>query len=64
MCMGRCGRMHKEFSDEHVKEYCSLNQIHFDLIINHYREIQDYCRHYNISLDLTNPIYHYTEYTP
>lgn len=56
--------MHKEFSDEHVKEYCSLNQIHFDLIINHYREIQDYCRHYNISLDLTNPIYHYTEYTP
>lgn len=64
MCMGRCGRMHKEFSDKHVNEYCSLNQILFDLIIDHYKKIQNYCDHYNISLDLANPIYHYTEYTP
>lgn len=64
MCLGRCGRMHKEFSDSHRKEYCSLNQILFDLIMNHYGKIQDYCRNYNISFDLANPIYHYTEYTP
>lgn len=64
MCMGRCGRMHKEFSNSHIKEYCSLNQILFDLIISNYENIQNYCHQYNISMSLDNPIYHYTEYTP
>lgn len=64
MCMGRCGRMHKEFSDFHIKEYCSLNQILFNLIIDNYEKIHDYCIQYNILFDLTDPIYHYTEYTP
>lgn len=64
MCMGRCGRMHKEFSQNHVQEYCKLNRILFDLIIAHYDEIKNYCNQYGIVITLDDPIYHYTEYTP
>ncbi len=31
MCMGRCGRMHKEFSEKHILEYCKLNEVMFNL---------------------------------
>ena len=64
MCLGRCGRMHKEFTKEHIQEYCNLNKILFDLVKENCQSIQYYCKQYNLSLGLDNPIYHYTEYTP
>lgn len=64
MCLGRCGRMHREFSISHINEYCSLNKIMFDLIKIHLEDIKHYCKKYNFSLKMDNIIYHYTEYTP
>lgn len=64
ICMGRCGRMHREFSLSHIQEYCKLNQILFDLIESHINEISKYCKERNIQFALVDPIYHYTEYTP
>ena len=64
VCKGRCGRMHREFSADHIKEYCMLNKIMFDLIKNHLDEIRELCAQNNIRLSVADPIYHYTEYTP
>lgn len=64
ICMGRCGRMHREFSLSHIQEYCKLNQILFDLIGSHSDVISKYCEEQNLQLTLDDPIYHYTEYTP
>lgn len=64
MCKGRCGRMHKEFSTEHITEYCKLNSILFNMIKIHYKEILIACKENNIEINLEDPIYHFTEYTP
>ena len=64
MCLGRCGRMHKEFLEEHIEEYCKLNHVLFNLIKENYVDILKYCDKYNITLELNESIYHYTEYTP
>ena len=64
ICMGRCGRMHKEFSSEHIREYCELNQILFDLVEKNLKDIQEFCKKYNVVISLDDPIYHFTEYTP
>lgn len=64
ICMGRCGRMHREFDENHVKEYCKLNQVLFNLINNHKNEIRQQCKEHHITISLDDPIYHYTEYTP
>ena len=64
ICMGRCGRMHKEFSLEHIREYCELNQILFNLIEEHLKDIQFFCQRNNIVISLDDPIYHFTEYVP
>ena len=64
VCKGRCGRMHSEFSADHIKEYCILNKIMFDLIKNHLDKIRELCARNNIRLSVADPIYHYTEYTP
>lgn len=64
LCGGRCGRMHKDFTQERVQQYCSLNQFMFDLIKENINEI-----HYLIaknpefSKDLMDPLISYTEYT-
>ena len=31
ICRGRCGRMHREFTPEHVSEYCAMNRFMFEL---------------------------------
>ena len=33
LCMGRCGRMHREFSPERIDEYCRLNKFMYDLFL-------------------------------
>ena len=65
ICMGRCGRMHVEFSEEHISEYCQLNQFMFNLFIAKKVEIQDiYNNNPNYSNILNDPILEYTEFTP
>lgn len=63
MCLGRCGRMHKEFKPEHILEYCKLNRFLFDLIKKNIAKILYYCKKSNLSLELSDSIFHYTEYT-
>ena len=64
MCKGRCGRMHKEFSENHIKEYCDLNKYLFDLILRELPVIKSSIDLFGLSLEMNDPIYHYTEYTP
>lgn len=64
LCGGRCGRMHKDFTQERVKQYCSLNQFMFDLIKANINEIHDLiAKNPKFNNDLMDPMISYTEYT-
>lgn len=64
ICGGRCGRMHKDFSIDRIKQYCDLNQFMFDLIKSNVVEITEiitkYPEYINMIMD---PMLSYTEYT-
>lgn len=64
LCGGRCGRMHKDFSDERISQYCDLNQYMFDLIIGHKDELSKLLllNEENFT-KLIDPMISYTEYT-
>lgn len=64
LCGGRCGRMHKDFSTERIKQYCLLNQFMFDLIKAHIINIKEIILKYPEMFDkLMDPMISYTEYT-
>lgn len=64
VCGGRCGRMHRDFSNKHISEYCQMNQYMFDLIEANLREIRVLIEKYpEYKQKLNNPIFAYTEYT-
>ena len=64
LCGGRCGRMHKDFSADRIKQYCDLNQYMFDMIKAKKDEI---CTLINQDPDIfkkiMDPMICYTEYT-
>lgn len=62
ICQGRCGRMHREFSPEHVKEYCLLNKTQFDYFVNQIDNVNKLAKHYDIRIDANNPLFTFTEY--
>lgn len=65
LCMGRCGRMHIEFSETHISEYCRLNQFMFDLFLKHSTELEQICRDYpKYQSELASWLLEYTEFTP
>ena len=64
MCFGRCGRMHREFSDEHIVEYCKLNIYMFSYFIDNHEKINDICCENDILSENTSFITDYTEYVP
>lgn len=64
ICKGRCGRMHREFSREHIDEYCKLNKILFNLVLDNLSIISSAIDEFKLNFDMNNSIYHYTEYTP
>lgn len=64
ICKGRCGRMHREFNREHIDEYCKLNKVLFDLVLDNLSVISSAIDKFNLNFDMNNSIYHYTEYTP
>ena len=41
LCKGRCGRLHREFTESHAREYCKLNAVMFDLFIEHKEELAE-----------------------
>jgi uncharacterized protein len=65
LCMGRCGRMHVEFDDKHISEYCKLNQFMFDLFISDKERLGkalDVYEYYK--RELSASLLEYTEFTP
>lgn len=65
LCMGRCGRMHIDFSSQHVSEYCRLNQFMFDLFIKNISELENILRNYpSVRTELDSWLLEYTEFTP
>ncbi len=64
ICGGRCGRMHKEFSIDHINEYCSMNIHMFNLVAENLPKIKSLIKKYPEYMDKINdPIFAYTEYT-
>lgn len=64
LCGGRCGRMHKDFSEERIKQYCELNQFMFELIIKQKDESTRLMLSNNENYEkLLDPMISYTEYT-
>ena len=64
LCGGRCGRMHKDFSENRKTQYCSLNQFMFDLIIDDIEKIKKIIlSNKNMEEKLLDPMIAYTEYT-
>lgn len=65
LCMGRCGRMHVEFSEKHISEYCRLNQFMFDLFLKHKTELEQILQdHPKYQSELDSWLLEYTEFTP
>lgn len=65
LCMGRCGRMHIEFSKQHISEYCRLNQFMFDLFTSHKAELEKPFEQYPfLKTELESWLLEYTEFTP
>jgi len=65
LCMGRCGRMHIEFDDKHISEYCRLNQYMFDLFISDKERLSKVLDNYvYYKKELSNNLLEYTEFTP
>ena len=64
LCGGRCGRMHKDFSEERVSQYCDLNKYMFDLIQGTMPEIRMLIEKYpDYKEKFMDPMIAYTEYT-
>lgn len=65
ICMGRCGRMHIEFSNHHISEYCQLNQYMFNLFLKDKDELCSILSQYpSIEKELNSELLEYTEFTP
>lgn len=65
LCMGRCGRMHIEFSEDHISEYCKLNQFMFNMFLTRKRELEQILQnHPQYQEELSSCLLEYTEFTP
>ena len=65
ICMGRCGRMHIEFSEKHISDYCKMNQAMFDLFLNKKEQISVILNKYPYyKEELEHWILEFTEFTP
>ena len=65
ICMGRCGRMHLEFSEEHISNYCQMNQAMFNLFLENKTLLEEILNQYPaLKLELKHWILEYTEFTP
>jgi len=65
LCMGRCGRMHIEFENKHISEYCKLNQFMFELFISDKKRLGMALGNYGYyKKELSGYLLEYTEFTP
>lgn len=65
LCMGRCGRMHIEFSKEHISDYCQMNQAMFKLFLNNKKRFEKIIiQNPSLRKEMEHWILEYTEFTP
>lgn len=65
ICMGRCGRMHIEFSEDHINDYCQMNQAMFNLFLDNKLLLEGLIKKYPFfKSELEHWILEYTEFTP
>ena len=65
ICGGRCGRMHKDFDSERIKEYCDMNKFMFKLIKRNLPEILKHIESCdNLKKIFSDPMMDYTELLP
>jgi uncharacterized protein len=65
LCLGRCGRMHKEFSKKQVSRYCALNKFMFNLFILHEDKLENIVETYPfLESELKAYPLDFTEFTP
>lgn len=65
LCMGRCGRMHLEFSKDHINDYCQMNQAMFNLFWENRIYLEKILkRNPSFKNELENWILEFTEFTP
>ena len=65
ICMGRCGRMHIEFSKEHINDYCQMNQAMFNLFIDNKVYLEKILKQNpSFKSALEHWLLEYTEFTP
>lgn len=65
ICMGRCGRMHIEFSREHINDYCQMNQAMFKLFLDNKSRLEQIInQNASFRKELEHWILEYTEFTP
>lgn len=65
VCMGRCGRMHMEFSPTHINEYCKMNQAMFKLFYDNKEKLYEVlCEYPHYKMELESWVLEYTEFTP
>ena len=63
--MGRCGRMHIEFSNQHISEYCLMNMFMFNLFDQNRTVLEDALKKYPmLKNELESQLLEYTEFTP
>jgi radical SAM protein with 4Fe4S-binding SPASM domain len=65
LCMGRCGRIHAEYSGRRIDEYCMINKFMFDLFISDKDRLAKVLQNYaHYRHELSNDLLGYTEFTP
>lgn len=65
LCGGRCGRMHKDFDDKRINDFCEMNQYMFELIKQSRNDIMDIIENNAELLKAINdPVMDYTELLP
>lgn len=65
ICLGRCGRMHIDFSKEHISDYCSMNQHMFNLFLEKKYYLKIILDKYpEFKSELESWVLEYTEFTP
>jgi len=65
VCGGRCGRMHRDFDDKRISQFCELNQYMFETVIQSMPKIKNLISEYPHYMEIINDAnLSYTEYTP
>lgn len=60
ICNGYCGKIYNEYTTSHVKEYCELNKILFNLFEQNMDIINNACKKHQLNLSISDSIYHCT----